>query len=661
MTSVTVLGLGLFALALARSSWGELPGAMAWSVVFLGIAAVVGEMRQIPITRGDGVNSGLSTSGPFVLALVAVGGLGVALVVQIVASVSDDMRSRRNIRKAAFNAAQYALAILLARAVFSGLTGVPFFAGPRPILMSEVGPLLLAGLVMVSVNWLLIGIVVSLVTRRPLGTILGDDILLLFATHAVLLCLGAVAAVVAEHGVAMLVLLAPPVIAVYVTSTVGARLAHQAAHDSLTGLGNRYRLVQQLTRSLDPAEPSATGPGLVILDLDHFKDINDALGHAVGDELLRQVAARLVTAVGDEGLVNRLGGDEFAVVVEGDLRRSQSVAQDLQSALDAPMRVGELDLLVRASAGIAVAPAHGTDAATLMKNADIALYRAKVERDRTSTYTPDLDVNTLERLQILADLRVAIDSGQLDVAYQPQVDLARRRLVGVEALIRWNHPVRGAIPPDSFIPLAENSGLIGELTSYVLETSFAAFAGWRAAGHELRLAVNISARHLSDLGLPGHIRDALARHEVPPAVVVLEITETGILADPARVDVVMGQLRALGVAIAVDDYGTGNASLSYLKRLAIDELKIDRSFVSDMATDHHDLAIVRSTIALALDLGLRVVAEGIEDEATAVRLAGLGCTTGQGYHLDRPTTGAAILDRLERERRVIVPSQPVRS
>ena len=290
-----------------------------------------------------------------------------------------------------------------------------------------------------------------------------------------------------------------------------------------------------------------------------------------------------------------------------------------------------------------------------MKNADIALYQAKLDRDGISTYSPEYDVNTLERLQLLADLRTALDTGQLAVEYQPQVNLTSGRIVGVEALIRWQHPVRGSVPPDSFIPLAENSGLIAELTAFVLDTALGHLAALRAAGHELRMAVNLSARHLSDLALPSQVGEALMTHGIPPALLVLEVTETGILTDPARVDVVIGTLRDLGVAIAVDDYGTGNASLSYLKRLEVDELKIDKSFVIDMRRDKHDFIIVRSTIALALDLGLRVIAEGIEDEATATALRELGCDVGQGYHLGRPTTPDQILLRLDGERRLAGP------
>jgi diguanylate cyclase (GGDEF)-like protein len=516
----------------------------------------------------------------------------------------------------------------------------------------HLGPLLAAGVAMVVVNRLLVAIVVSITTSQPLQTLLREDARFYSLTNVVLLCIGGVAANVAGS-VAVLALLSTPVVAVYLTTAAATRHAHQASHDSLTGLGNRDRLYNELDRAFAAARRTTTsGPGLVLLDLDHFKDINDTLGHPLGDKLLRKVAQRLVAALGDDGLTHRLGGDEFAVVVDGELAETQRVAHDLLAALEAPIRIGELELLVRASAGVAVAPEHGTNAETLMKNVDIAMYRAKRERDGVSTYSARFDVNTLDRLQLLADLRGAIDTAQLDVAFQPQVDLIDGRTVGVEALLRWSHPTRGQVAPDSFIPLAENSGLIAELTAYVLDTALGTLAEWRAAGHDLRMAVNLSARHLSDLALPRQITEALTRHGIPPSALVLEVTETGILSDPARADVVIAALRELGVAIAVDDYGTGHASLTYLRRLEIDELKVDKSFVSDMGRDPHDFIIVRSTIALAQDLGLRVVAEGIEDQETAVALRTLGCTVGQGFHLGRPTTPEQILLRLDEERRI---------
>lgn len=656
VTAVCCLGLAAVAAVAAGTSWPAIEHAAVWPIIFLSVAAIVGELKPLVISRRNDSAETDSTSAPFILALVAVGGVGIAVLVQAVASMGDDLLNRRQLKKSAFNTAQYTLSVLAARAVFSGLAGVPLFGGPMTVEVRHLGPLLAGGVAMVVVNRLLVAGVVSIATSQPVLTIVREDARFHAAAQVVLLCIGAVAADVVKDGVAVLALLGPPVVAVYLTNAAAIRHAYSASHDSLTGLKNRDRLHSQLEHAFVTAHRTpSSGPGLVLLDLDHFKDINDTLGHPVGDKLLQQVAERLVLALGDDEFASRLGGDEFAVVVDGDLAATQEVAQALLASLEDPMRVGEVELLVRASAGVAVAPEHGDDPETLMKNADIALYQAKLDRDRISTYSPEYDVNTLERLQLLADLRTALDTGQLDVAYQPQVNLTSRRMVGVEALIRWQHPTRGSVPPDSFIPLAENSGLIAELTASVLDSALGRLAELRAAGHELRMAVNLSARHLSDLALPRQVAEALTRHGIPPAMLVLEVTETGILADPARVDAVIGTLRELGVAIAVDDYGTGHASLSYLKRLEVDELKIDKSFVVDMGRDNHDFIIVRSTIALALDLGLRVIAEGIEDEETAVALRDLGCDVGQGYHLGRPTTPDQILLRLNNERSLAAP------
>ncbi|WP_062519065.1 putative bifunctional diguanylate cyclase/phosphodiesterase [Demequina silvatica] len=614
--------------------------------IFLAVAAIAGEVKPVRLLGEDGEERTLSTSAPFVLALIPIAGIGIAVAVQLVASLADDLLHRRALRKSLFNTAQYTLSVMAARAVYSWILGVPFFGGPMEVHAGDLPALLLAGVAMILVNWFLVAGVISLSTGMTVWTVFRADVKDLLLTNVVLLSVGGIAAVVADDGAGALALLAAPVIASHLFTAAAARHAHDATHDSLTGLRNRGHLYYQLEHAFDSSGPVRLGgPGLVLVDLDHFKDFNDTLGHPVGDEILRQVGARLLEIAPEESSVHRLGGDEFAVVVRGDLAQTRQVARDVLAALDAPVHVESLELLVRASAGVAVAPLHGDDGETLMKNADIALYHAKLERDRISTFSQEFDINTVERLRLLADLRTALDTGELHVVYQPQFDLTDGRAVAVEALVRWRHPERGMVRADEFIPLAENSGLIFPVTAFVLETALAQLARWHASGRNLRMSVNLSARHLSDQGLPQQVAAALTRHGVPASSLVLEVTETAILSDPARADLVLHALRRLGVSIAIDDYGTGNASLSYLRRLEIDELKIDRSFVSNIGADHHDLIIVRSTIALALALDLRVVAEGIEDAETVTALRGLGHVIGQGYHLGRPAEASA-LDRV---------------
>ncbi len=645
-----VLGLTCAAFLTPWSS--VFSGALVWSTVFLMVAVVAGELVPVRVPSADGEVRTLSTSTPFVLALLAVSGVGVAALVQVIASLADDVRHRRAVTKSLFNTSQYVLSVIVGRAVYAALAGVPFFETPHALNAGHVGALLAAGVAMIAVNWGLVAGVVSLATSQSFWFSLSQDFRDYLAPNVVLLTVGGIAALIAAQGIGALALLGAPVVAAHLFAAAAARHAHAATHDALTGLGNRGKLHFDLGRALAEARESTTGgPGLVLLDLDHFKDINDTLGHPVGDTILRQVADRLVAAAPEDASVHRLGGDEFAVVVNGGLSDSRLVARDLLASLDAAIPVENLELVVRASVGVAVAPVHGADVETLMKNVDIALYHAKLERDRISMYSPKFDVNTVERLRLLSDLRAALDARQLHVVYQPQVDLTNGRTVGVEALVRWRHPVRGLVAPDEFIPLAENSGLIFPLTDFVLDVALGQLAIWRAEGHDVRMAVNLSARHLSDLGLPDQVADIAERYKVPLSSLVLEVTETAILSDPIRADSVIKTLRGLGVEISIDDYGTGNASLSYLKRLEIDELKIDRSFVSNIRTDDHDMIIVKSTIGLALALGLRVIAEGIEDGPTTAALRELGGVLGQGYHLGRPGLAEQIGVRLADEQR----------
>ncbi|GIG53390.1 putative bifunctional diguanylate cyclase/phosphodiesterase [Demequina activiva] len=651
MTAVIATGFAAVAVVLVLTPWAELSSAVSVGpALFLVVAAVVGELRPVRFVSAHSEARTLTTSAPFVLALIPVAGVGVALIAQLVASAVDDIRARRPLPKSLFNAAQYGISISSAAIVFSQLSSTAPLGIATPLSPGDVGALLLGGLVMIALNWILVAIIVSLSSGVPLRSILGGDTRVFIVTNLVLLSVGGIAADVAADGVWALTLLAAPVVAAHIFAATAARHAHDATHDSLTGLANRGQLYRDLERTLSAPSTRACGPALVLIDLDHFKDFNDTLGHPVGDTILRTVADRLVGAAPLGATVHRLGGDEFAVVVCADIDAAGGVARELLHSLEEPLHVESLELLVRASAGLAVAPEHGDDVETLMKNADIALYHAKLERDRISTYATEYDINTVERLQLLADLHAALDAGQLRVVYQPQFDLADRSVVAVEALLRWDHPDRGAVAPDDFVPLAENSGLIFPLTAYVLDAALAQEARWRQAGHDVRIAVNLSARHLSDLALSGQVSAALDRHAVPASSLVLEVTETGILSDPARADVVIKAVRALGVAIAIDDYGTGNASLSYLKRLEIDELKVDRSFVSNISSDDHDLIIVRSTIDLALALGLRVVAEGIEDAETEEALRALGRVIGQGHHLGHPVEAQEIDALLASER-----------
>lgn len=415
---------------------------------------------------------------------------------------------------------------------------------------------------------------------------------------------------------------------------------HQALHDTLTGLPNRTLFQQRHRASLEAGTPAA----VLLLDLDRFKEVNDTLGHHHGDDLLQQVAGRLQAGMRAGDVVARLGGDEFAVLlprVTGPVGAMQR-ASELITLLERPFAVADVSVSVGASVGVVVSPMHGTDASVLLQRADVALYEAKADQSGVELYEPARDDHTAGRLALVGELRAAIDSGQLDLHFQPQVDLTSGSVIGVEALVRWSHPVAGPIPPEEFVGLAERTGLIRPLTLFVLERALRHAAAWRAEGHDLRVSVNLSPRNLLQATLADDVATMLRSTGVPASALCLELTETSIMADPARTLATLDQLRRIGVGIAIDDFGTGYSSLTHLKRLPVDEIKIDKSFVLSMGSDASDEAIVRSVIDLARNLGIRVVAEGVEDGIVADALLARGCDLGQGYLYSRPLSAVAF-------------------
>jgi diguanylate cyclase (GGDEF)-like protein/PAS domain S-box-containing protein len=420
-------------------------------------------------------------------------------------------------------------------------------------------------------------------------------------------------------------------------------LQHQAWHDVLTGLPNRTRLRVELDQCM--ATQSTDTFALLLIDLDRFKEVNDTIGHPCGDLLLQQVGPRLRAELRERDSIARLGGDEFVVLLRGaDSERASAVAARLLIALERPFELDGFGVAIGGSIGIALYPEHGVDADTLLREADIAMYAAKDARSGYTIYAPDTDRHSRERLGLLADLRQAIDRGELLVHYQPQVDVRSGSLTAVEALVRWPHPTRGLLPPDEFIPLAERTRLIQPLSRWILASALQQCATWRAAGLDVPVSVNLSAYDLRDHDLPDLIDAALAKYGVPPERLRIEITESSLMANPSRAREILARLRAQGVQVSIDDFGIGYSSLAYLKNLPVDELKIDRSFVGEMAVDAGSRAIVRAIIDLADVLGLRVVAEGVEDEATLMALAALGCDVAQGFYFARALPPADLAE-----------------
>lgn len=414
-------------------------------------------------------------------------------------------------------------------------------------------------------------------------------------------------------------------------------LEYQTFHDTLTGLPNRTLLVDRLQQAINVAKREKKKPTLLMLDLDRFKDINDTLGHQVGDKMLKQIGIRLADTLRKVDTVARLGGDEFGILLtDATEDQARLVAMKLQHVIEQVIVVDTHQLYVGASIGIAYFPEHGEDVQTLAQRADVAMYVAKSSRISPAIYDPSTDEHSVGRLTLNGDLRQALISNELELHYQPKLDLKQNKVTGVEALLRWRHPNHGPIPPDQVVPMAEQTGLIKPLTLWVLDAALRQCAMWEIQGLSLTMAVNLSPTNLQDTNLPREIQELLQRHHLPANRLVLEITESAMMANPNRAIAILTELDSMGVSIAIDDFGTGLSSLSYLKRLPVDELKIDKSFVMDMQNDENDAMIVRSTIELAHNLGLRVVAEGVEKLEIQQMLAVLGCDEIQGYYLSRP-------------------------
>ncbi|MDQ1454727.1 MAG: diguanylate cyclase [Actinomycetota bacterium] len=436
-----------------------------------------------------------------------------------------------------------------------------------------------------------------------------------------------------------------------------ADIRQQARTDELTGLANRRGFYGGLQSALKAA--SNVGELAVLLvDLDRFKEINDCLGHRVGDAVLSQIGQRLARAAGP-GTVARLGGDEFALLAAGGQGVGVAAAAQVQAALAEQVTVDGMSLRVEASIGIALAPEHGDSADTLLQHADIAMYEAKRHHLGWELYAPERDFHSRDRLELTGALPRAIAEGQMVLLYQPKLDLGSGRIIGVEALVRWQHPTRGLLTPDCFVDLAEQTGQIGALTAAVLEAAVRQQAAWQHAGIELSMAVNLSALNLLDQRLSSKVARVLQAHGVRANTLVLEITEDGLMTDPEQAQDLLGRLRALGCAVAVDDYGTGFASLAYLRNLPVNELKLDRSFLADVTTDGRARSIVQSTVDLAHSLGLRMVAEGVETAETLELLVAMGCDEAQGFYIGRPVTAAEAAETARASRATATLAQPV--
>jgi diguanylate cyclase (GGDEF)-like protein len=620
-------------------------------VLILGLAVVIGEV--LPVKLGD--NEGeLVPSTTFMFALILYGGVGAAILTQLVAStIADSIHSKRLVARA-FNLGQYTLAIGASGLVYQTIAGG---ASDGTFTAVQVAAALLAGGVFFVVNTGMVSTVIALTSGSRIRDEFSSELMRQTVTEAILLGLAPLAVVAVTSSFALVPLLALPLLAVQRAGTHALVSRRLALHDALTGLPNRVLFADRTRRAIaaEYDEPVV----VMLIDLDRFKDINDTLGHHYGDEVLRQMAGRLTDLLDPRDTVARLGGDEFGVLVRsaGTPADGMAIAGAIRRALAEPFVAEGVSLELGGSIGVAFHPSDGDDVETLMQRADVAMYQAKEGAVGVVRYSSQEDDSSLARLALAADLRRALENSEFVPYFQPKIDLRTGVVVGAEALLRWRHPTEKDVSPDVFIPLAEQTGLIGPVTLQVISAAIRECALWRARGRDLSVAVNLSARVLVDPALPDHVEELCRCWDLPTRALVLEITESMIVDEPTRALPVVNRLAALGVRLSIDDFGTGYSSLEYLKVLPVAEMKIDRTFVAGMADDVRDAAIVRHTIELGRSLGLRVVAEGVESAEAHERLAAMGCDHGQGFLYSRAVPAEDFEACVERAEALRAPSR----
>lgn len=652
---ISVCLLGAVACVVAVSFLG-LPGITTMigraELYVLVALALIGELRPV-MSRGEG--QGANTSTTFTVAATLVFGWPVGLVLQALASGLAGLIHRHAWWRTLFNMAQQSVAMLLAGLSLWLFDMRPRVADPTMPRGMKLFALVLAGLVYFGANHYLVWQAMALSRGGRLRDLVKRDGLHQLVVTGTMIALAPLIGIVTTADWWLLPLFIPVLVALHRSASSARERERLALHDPLTRLPNRTMLLRHAEDALAEANRSGDGVALFLLDLDRFKEVNETLGHLAGDELLRQVARRVSRAVRDGGMqdgdvVARLGGDEFAVLLPrvSDLRAARELARPLSEAFTAPFVLHGLTIALEVSIGIALHPDHGSDFETLLARADVAMYQAKRLRTGVSVYEAVRDRNTPDRLALLHDLRRALDNRDVGLHYQPKVAFTGG-VVGFEALVRWNHPTRGAVSPEDFVGLAEQTGLMPRLTAYVIDVALRQASVWWREGLAVPVAVNMSVRDIHAPGFVARVQQGLLRYGVPPAALVLEITERVLLEDPDRAQAVFSSLDSLGVRLSVDDFGTGYSSLLLLRRVPVSEIKIDRSFVSRLTEGGDDAVIVRSTVDLAHSLGLHVVAEGVEDTETWDKLATLGCDVAQGWLISRAMTAGAATTWLRQQ------------
>ena len=655
--AVMLAGAAALTAQLVELPWGAL-GHPAPALALVLLLVLVGELRPV-FTGGSSDANGLLVTNAFLFAVLLRYGVGPACLFQAVVTTIVDVGRRKAPWRVAFNVSQYTLAWSAAGLVIGLLGHRGGLTTPVHLQAGDLLAALAGGVAYFVVNQLAVTRAVSLKIGESWRELLRRDLAYESLTNGALLALSPLIAMAMERGVAFVPLLLPPLFAVYQVAAVALEREREAHSDPLTGLPNRKLLIERTQEAFRQAPDGVIA--LALLDLDRFKEINDTLGHHAGDQLLKVVSERLAAIVREGDVVARLGGDEFAMLLPGvpDVAAAQESARRMAAAIAAPIPLEGIMVEVGASVGVAVSPEHGADLDALLQRADVAMYVAKSSGGGVAVYDPARDRNSTGRLTLLGELRQAVARDELVLHFQPKVDVDDGHVFGVEALVRWDHPTRGLLAPDEFVPAAEASDAIGPLTGWVLDHALRQLAVWRTHGLPLSIAVNVSARDLCGGELADRVEASLQAHGIAADLLHLEVTESALLAEPERAERTLQRLAAQGVWLSLDDFGTGFSSLRHLRDLPVNEIKLDRSFVQRIDDNPRDRAIVRGMIELAGGLGLQVVAEGVETEAVLDRLRQLGCHSAQGWLLHRAVPADELTPwLLERARRCVrVPSQ----
>ncbi len=653
ITAVTVAGLGAFLVAVRGLPGPGIPGLLEQPLLWVIAAlALLGELKRIVTPGKSGPDAG-AVSVTFCFAALLYWGFPVAAVLRAVTTLVVALSARRAPFRALFNVAQLTLSLAAAAAVLAVAHIHPTPARPWVPAGSQLGAVGLAAAAYFTCNFVLVGVAAALHARASLLATLRRALPYQAFVTLALLSAAPLVVVAMNRSVLLLLLFLLPLSAIYANAAMSLNREYQALHDQLTGLPNRTLLLRRTAEALTEAGRTGAKCGFLLLDLDRFKEVNDTLGHPLGDGLLQVIAYRLARSVRPGDVVARLGGDEFAVLLPAvrTITVAAEVAARLRAALAETVRLEGMTFEIEASVGIAMYPDDGATVEVLLQRADVAMYLAKERRTGVETYVARADHYSPARLSLLGDLRRGIDRGEFELHYQPKVFLATGQAAGMEALLRWQHPDRGLLGPAEFIPLAEQSFLMRELTAHVVQLALRQASAWRRSGLVVQLSVNVSRRDLLDAGLAATIERELAGHGLPPGVLLLEISERALNREAADIAGGLNALRTLGIELSVDDFMTGYCSVGRLKEMSIGEVKIDPSFVAAVASSPDTELIVRSAVHLLRGLGIRSVAEGVESPQVAASLRAMGCDVAQGWQFSRPLNAAAAAAWLARRRR----------